>query len=262
MAGGRTATTDAERAHVARLTAALRYEPCAPTCANWLLYGVQPRNLRPGLWPGCCRGKAHRPDNLGYGGRRVLVSRKWSGKNLADHRADRRAFVLSVLGHDIEDHDRADQQAGRYAWEPARPTDPDVPPLTHCSCTPSPNGPPGASNTARPEPPTHPKFRQPRRPPHEEGPMPAIRVSVSIRPDEETAVVCHIYPDRPPILAIFADRHTFTIGGETTAGAAQMVTFANALFAAAHRYLDAVRTRAGQDPPDDAPRMFPHHPTR
>jgi len=61
----------------------------------------------------------------------VLVSRKWSGKNLADHRADRRAFVLSVLGHDIEDHDRADQQAGRYAWEPARPTDPDVPPLTH-----------------------------------------------------------------------------------------------------------------------------------
>jgi hypothetical protein len=128
-----TPDTDAQRQHVERLTAALRYEPCAPTCANWLLYGVQPRNPRPALRPGCCRGKAHRPDNLGYGGRRVLVSRKWSGKNLADHRADRRAFVLSVLGHDIEHQDQAAQdqgeQPGRYAWEPARPTDPDVPPL-------------------------------------------------------------------------------------------------------------------------------------
>jgi hypothetical protein len=29
-------------------------------------------------------GEAHRADNLGYAGRRVLVSRKWSGKTLAN----------------------------------------------------------------------------------------------------------------------------------------------------------------------------------
>ena len=31
------------------------------------------------------RGKAHRHETLGFGGRRVLVSRKWSGKTLAVH---------------------------------------------------------------------------------------------------------------------------------------------------------------------------------
>jgi hypothetical protein len=88
--------------------------------------------------------------------------------------------------------------------------------------------------------------------------MPAIRVSVSIRPDEETSVVCHAYPDRPPILAIFADRHTFTIGGEATASADQMAGFADALISAAHQYRDAVRARVGRHPGDDVPRMFPH----
>ncbi len=36
-------TTDAQRAHVDRLADALRCEPCTPTCANWLRYGVQPK---------------------------------------------------------------------------------------------------------------------------------------------------------------------------------------------------------------------------
>jgi hypothetical protein len=31
--------------------------------------------------PGWCRSKAHDRENLGLGGRRVLVSRQWSGKN-------------------------------------------------------------------------------------------------------------------------------------------------------------------------------------
>jgi len=31
------------------------------------------------LVPGLCKGKAHKRENLGYGGRRCLVSRKWSG---------------------------------------------------------------------------------------------------------------------------------------------------------------------------------------
>ena len=73
-------SSDAQAAHATRLADALRYEPCSPTCANWLRYGIQPKNARPGLIPGCCKGKAHRREYLGYAGRRVLVSRKWSGK--------------------------------------------------------------------------------------------------------------------------------------------------------------------------------------
>ena len=81
-----------------RLADALRYEPCSPTCANWLRYGIEPKNPRPGLRPGHCKGKAHRREHLGYAGRRVLVSRKWSGKTLADHRGDRKAWLMETLG--------------------------------------------------------------------------------------------------------------------------------------------------------------------
>ena len=92
------ADTDAQRAHADRLADALRYEPCSPGCANWLRYGVQPKNPREGMRPGSCKGKAHRREHLGYAGRRVLVSRKWSGKTLADHRADRKAWLMQTLG--------------------------------------------------------------------------------------------------------------------------------------------------------------------
>jgi len=108
----------AQHDHAERLIQALRYEPCSPRCANWLRYGIQPKNPRPGLRPGYCRGKAHRREHLGYAGRRVLVSRKWSGKTLADHRADRKAWLLETLG--IPDPDPA-----RYTWEPVTPGDPD-----------------------------------------------------------------------------------------------------------------------------------------
>ena len=70
--------SDAQREHMERLGEALRYEPCSPTCTSWLRYGIQPKNPRPGLVPGQCKGKAHRYDHLGYAGRRVLVSRKWA----------------------------------------------------------------------------------------------------------------------------------------------------------------------------------------
>ena len=43
------ATSDTQRAHMERLAEALRYEPCSPRCANWLRYGIQPKNARPGL---------------------------------------------------------------------------------------------------------------------------------------------------------------------------------------------------------------------
>ena len=74
--------TDAQRAHAARLAEALRYQPCSPRCANWLRYGIEAEDTRSGLVPGRCKGKAHDADHLGYAGRRVLVSRKWSGKTL------------------------------------------------------------------------------------------------------------------------------------------------------------------------------------
>ncbi len=79
---------------------------------------MQPKNARPGLKPGYCKGKAHRREHLGYAGRRVLVSRKWSGKTLADHRADRKAWLTDML-----DLPATDPQ--RYAWEPVAPGDAD-----------------------------------------------------------------------------------------------------------------------------------------
>jgi hypothetical protein len=48
----------------------------------------------------------------------VLVSRKWSGKTLADHRADRQQWLLNML--DISATDSA-----RYRWELVAPGDPD-----------------------------------------------------------------------------------------------------------------------------------------
>jgi hypothetical protein len=110
--------TDVQQAHIARLAEALRYEPCSARCANWLRYGIQPKNARLGLAPGRCKSKAHDPDHLGYAGRRVLVSRKWSGKTLADHRADRQQWLLSTLGISATD-------PTPYAWEVVAPGDPD-----------------------------------------------------------------------------------------------------------------------------------------
>jgi hypothetical protein len=115
------ADSDAQRDHADRLMDALRFEPCSPACANWLRYGIQPKDATEGLRPGACRGKAHRREHLGYAGRRVLVSRKWSGKTLADHRGDRKAWLLSML--DLPATDPA-----RYSWEPVTPADDDYMP--------------------------------------------------------------------------------------------------------------------------------------
>src|SRR5262249_44201774 len=112
------AGTDPQRAHAARLVQALRFEPGPPPGANWLPYGIQPKNPRPGLVPGRCKGKAHDADHLGHAGRRVLVSRRWSGKTLADHRADRKDWLLAALGVSATD-------PARYRWELVAPDDPD-----------------------------------------------------------------------------------------------------------------------------------------
>jgi len=78
----------------------------------------------------------HQKTTLGIGGRRVLVSRDWSGKTLADHRADAHAWVKALLGiSDTADTaPPADPQLAEpapVAWEMARPGDPDLPPLEH-----------------------------------------------------------------------------------------------------------------------------------
>jgi hypothetical protein len=114
-----TAESDAQADHTARLLDALRYEPCSPTCANWLRYGVTPKNPRPGLVPGRCKGKAHRAEHVGYAGRRVLTSHKWSGKTLADHRAERKAWLVAMLELPATD-------PARYRWERVTPSDRDA----------------------------------------------------------------------------------------------------------------------------------------
>ncbi len=113
-------------AHVDRLHAEVRWLPCTPECANWLRYAIQPRDPGPGLVPGSCVGKAHDRENLGLGGRRVLASRKWSGKTLTEHRADRAAVVRAALEAAGMDAPQADRCAAavlhtdgrpRFVWE-------------------------------------------------------------------------------------------------------------------------------------------------
>ncbi|WP_341718258.1 replication initiation protein [Micromonospora sp. FIMYZ51] len=126
--------TDRQRDHLDRLWQELRITPCNERCANWLLYGIQPKKAHGRLQAGRCKGKVHQRATLGIGGRRILVSRDWSGKTLADHRADARAWVRNLLGvtTGATDAEPVDQDAApAYAWELARPDDADVPPLQH-----------------------------------------------------------------------------------------------------------------------------------
>ena len=115
-----------QREHARRLVAELRVTPCSPRCAVWLLYGIQPQGVRMNTTPGECKGKAHKAEYLGIAGRRVLVSRKWSNKTLADHRGERTEFVRQLL-------DKAGVQPsyavddGPFLWERTKPGDTDVP---------------------------------------------------------------------------------------------------------------------------------------
>jgi hypothetical protein len=131
-----TVTTEAQREHLDLLWRQLRVTPCSDRCANWLLYGIAPKKAHAKLRPGNCKGKAHQRATLGIGGRRVLVSRDWSGKTLADHRADARAWVLNLLGVSTDEQtsppaDAPPDQPSRVVWELARPDDPDVPEIEH-----------------------------------------------------------------------------------------------------------------------------------
>jgi hypothetical protein len=140
-------SSEAQREHFDRLHAQLAVLPCSPTCANWLLYGVQPDNAKPGLFPGRCKGKVHQRASLGFTGRRVLMSRKWSTRTMADIRGDKRAWVQAILAGHLDGHqqDQAADQAraqgreppavdpmdgpNRYRYEYAPPGSPGVEPL-------------------------------------------------------------------------------------------------------------------------------------
>src|SRR5450631_1852662 len=115
----------AAAAHHDRLAAEVRWLPCTPGCGNWLRYGIQPKDAGPGLRAGSCPSKAHDSEHLGLGGRRVLVSRKWTGKTLDVHRADRAAVVRQVLeetGVQVAETDRcaadvlAPDGEPRFVW--------------------------------------------------------------------------------------------------------------------------------------------------
>ena len=122
------AGTARQERHTERLCDELAVTPCSPQCAVWLLYGVQPRSARLSMNPGLCKGKAHKRTTLGVAGRRVLVSRKWSGKSLADHKHDRKTFVRQLLA-DVGI--TQDDQPARVVWNNVQPGDPNVPPRQH-----------------------------------------------------------------------------------------------------------------------------------
>ena len=120
----------AYQVHIDRLHEEVRWLPCTPGCANWLRYGIQPADPGPGLVPGRCMSKAHDRENLGLGGRRVLVSRQWSGKTLSEHKADRATVVRETLTSAGIDAPELDRMAAsvtlpdgspRFVWTDTRP---------------------------------------------------------------------------------------------------------------------------------------------
>jgi hypothetical protein len=115
--------------HADRLHAELRLTPCSARCPVWLLYGIQPVGATSRTVPGHCTGRAHRRSTLGLPGRRVLVSRKWSGKTLADHKDDRKFFVAQALA--AVGIEKPTQDASSFIWRKVPPGDPHVPPRAH-----------------------------------------------------------------------------------------------------------------------------------
>ena len=130
------ASSRRQRAHLRRLHEEVRWLPCSPRCWNWLRYGVQPEGAVAGMVPGACPQKTHDAEHLGCGGRRVLVSRLWTGKTLQDHRADRAEVVRQVLmaaGIEKPEVDRLSVEVvkadgtPRFEWRVHDPLDSTVP---------------------------------------------------------------------------------------------------------------------------------------
>lgn len=124
--GAESGLTPNQIQHFRRLHAEIRVLPCSPRCSNWLRYGIQPDGAKSGMQPGACPAKAHDQRHLGLGGRRVHVSRQWTGKTLSEHAADRAAVVAATLaeaGMDAPDHQRCsgtvvgEDGCVRFLWE-------------------------------------------------------------------------------------------------------------------------------------------------
>lgn len=118
---GEDGDDSAYEAHIDRLHEHVRWLPCSKDCANWLRFGVQPHDAGPGLVPGHCPSKAHDREHLGVGGRRVLVSRRWSGKTLTEHKADRAAVVRAALEAAGIEPPAANRMAAETLHEDGRP---------------------------------------------------------------------------------------------------------------------------------------------
>jgi hypothetical protein len=125
----------AQAAHLDRLHVHVRVLPCSPRCANWLRYGIQPHGAGPHLEPDRCRAKAHDRHHLGLGGRRVHVSRQWTGKTLSEHAADRSEAVrqtLEAAGLTAPDRDRCSATVAgpdgkpRFVWSKVTHQDQDA----------------------------------------------------------------------------------------------------------------------------------------
>lgn len=113
--------TARQRRHLDRLHQEVRFLPCSSHCANWLRFGIQPEGCAPGMEPGACAAKAHDRRHLGCGGRRVLVSRRWTGKTLTAHKADRAEVVRRVLeaaGVDVQEAKRLSAETLRADGQP------------------------------------------------------------------------------------------------------------------------------------------------
>lgn len=93
------------------------------------MYGVNPLGANGKTIAGHCKGRAHRRTTLGLPGRRVLVSRKWSGKTLVDHKEDRKAFVADMLAAVGIVKPVAD--TSRLLWRKVDPSDQNAPPRDH-----------------------------------------------------------------------------------------------------------------------------------
>jgi hypothetical protein len=129
--GESDALTQRQETHLDRLNREVLFLPCSPRCWNWLRFGIQPLNAAEGMRPGACPSKAHDRLHLGCGGRRVLVSRKWTGKTLKGHQADRAEVVRQTLlaaGAEVADLDRMSASQlrpdgrPRYEWKFWNPT--------------------------------------------------------------------------------------------------------------------------------------------
>jgi Replication initiator protein, pSAM2 len=123
------AATARQQQHHERLHEELTVTPCSPRCPVWLLYGIQPLGVTSRTVPGHCKGRAHRRTTLALPGRRVLVSRKWSGKTLADHKADRKAFVTQALA--AVGIEKPVTDTSRLVWRKVEPGDRNAPPRAH-----------------------------------------------------------------------------------------------------------------------------------